>query len=133
MNCHSPEACAREYAIGLYALSTIGRSASSVGIPRRSSASTMWKRYFRLRSTKIRSCSGRCAYQACRWTTTGLTRSGIAKPARMRIQRSSGVASAGGFGPRSLMSRTSTPAVLSTGSIPSRGEAGAWRVKAGSS
>ena len=42
MNCQMPEACAREYAIGLKALSTIGSSASSIGMPRRSISSTMW-------------------------------------------------------------------------------------------
>ena len=41
MNCHRPEACEREYAMGLNALSTMGSSAISVGMPRFSTSSTM--------------------------------------------------------------------------------------------
>jgi hypothetical protein len=42
MNCHMPAARMREYATGLKALSIIGSSAISVGMPRFSTSSTMW-------------------------------------------------------------------------------------------
>ncbi len=44
MNCHMPEALADEIACGLKALSMKGSKASSVGMRRRSSSSTMWNR-----------------------------------------------------------------------------------------
>ena len=44
MNCHMPDALADDIASGLNALSMKGNSASSVGMPRRSSSSTMWNR-----------------------------------------------------------------------------------------
>jgi len=41
MNCHMPAALALDTAWGLKALSTKGKSASSVGMPRNSNSSTM--------------------------------------------------------------------------------------------
>jgi hypothetical protein len=50
MNCHMPAARALDTACGLNALSMKGSSASSAGMLRRSSSSTMWNRYLRERS-----------------------------------------------------------------------------------
>ncbi len=50
MNCHMPAALALDTACGLKADSTKGSSASSVGICRSSSSSTLWNRYMRERS-----------------------------------------------------------------------------------
>jgi hypothetical protein len=44
MNCHRPEAFARERAFGVNALSMTGRRAISMGMPRFSTCSTMWCR-----------------------------------------------------------------------------------------
>ena len=51
MNCQMPEAFMGERAWGLKADSITGSRAISMGMPRFSTSSTMWKRYSRLRWT----------------------------------------------------------------------------------
>ncbi|MNR28518.1 hypothetical protein D3C85_1458460 [compost metagenome] len=59
MNCHRPAAPTGELALGTKELSTTGRKASSVGMPRFSTSFMMWNRYLRLRSRVRRRYSGR--------------------------------------------------------------------------
>ena len=68
----------------------MGSSASSVGMPRFSSSSTMWYRYLRLRSNTALQQVGAVEVPGLAVDTSGLSRSGMAKPLRTRCQRSSG-------------------------------------------
>ena len=90
MNCHMPEALAEDTAWGLKALSTKGNKASSVGILRRSSSSTMKYRYLLERWVARLKYSGLAANHCWRSVTNSDSKAGMAKPRRMRSHKSAG-------------------------------------------
>ena len=126
-----PAALALDTACGLKALSMKGSKASSVGILRRSSSSTMWNRYLLDRPVMRWMYSGRLEYHCSRSETSESCKSGIANPRRMRSHNSLGASTEAVLKPptcagvRPIKGSPSMTAAAAAASVDALADAGA--------